>query len=539
TWYDPVTGRNLPFRAGSGPSFALSANGNLGGPAVPGTVGFANPPGGQPDALSQDPANALLSTVPPFDLPGQNATFTSPPLARPVELVGSPTVRLAVSSSTPDLELFVKLYDVASDATVSLPGGQVAPIRLAGLTPGAEQTVTVTLPSVVQKFRTGDRLRLAIAATDAAYANLTSATIYRLLVGGGAELTLPTEPVPPGNSHTAAYAVVAAVVVIAAAVIVLTRRRPAAAPVAEGQDGVAVVIAHLSKQFRGVRAVDDLTITIGAGQVFGLLGPNGAGKTTTIRMLLGLIYPTAGSCAIFGETIRPGHPVLARVGTLVEGPKFVPHLSGIDNLRLYWRAGGRPLAEAHIDEALVVAGLGEAVNRPVKTYSQGMRQRLGIAQALLGQPELMILDEPTNGLDPQQMFEMRQVIRALAERGITVLLSSHLLGEVEQVCTHVAIMDRGRLVAAGTVAELIAGSPTLYVEVDDVDGAVGVLEAIGPVQAEGPGLVVELNGTPPAEVARALVRAGIGLSTMTPRRHLEDVFIGLIEDERGGAAVRP
>ncbi|HLH28166.1 MAG TPA: ATP-binding cassette domain-containing protein [Acidimicrobiales bacterium] len=300
---------------------------------------------------------------------------------------------------------------------------------------------------------------------------------------------------------------------------------------------LAVHASGLGRRFGALKAVDAIDLAVPAGELFALLGPNGAGKTTTIRMLLGLVYPTAGSSAIFGETIRPGHPVLARVGTLVEGPKFVPHLSGLDNLRLFWRAGGQPVEGARIEDALAVAGLGDAVHRPVKTYSQGMRQRLGIAQALLGQPDLLILDEPTNGLDPQQMFEMRQVIRGLAERGITVLLSSHLLGEVEQVCTHVAIMDRGRLVAAGTVAELIAGSPTVYVEVDDIEAALPVLEAIGPVQRQGTGLVVELGGARPAAVARALVAAGIGLSTMTPRRHLEDVFIGLIEDERGGAAV--
>ena len=320
----------------------------------------------------------------------------------------------------------------------------------------------------------------------------------------------------------------------------LTRRRSPSVPVgaAVGSGGVdAVTISGLSKRFRGgFVAVDDLSLSIGTGQVFGLLGPNGAGKTTTIRMLLGLVYPTAGSTAIFGETMRPGHPVLSRVGTLVEGPRFVPHLSGIDNLRLYWRAGGRPLSEARMEEALAVAELGDAVNRPVKTYSQGMRQRLGIAQALLGRPELLILDEPTNGLDPQQMYEMRQLIRGLAQRGITVLLSSHLLGEVEQVCTHAAIMDRGRLVATGTVAELVGSSPTVYVEVDDAEAATRALRPLagaGGVKTEGTGLVVDLDGSRPADVAATLVAAGIGLQAMTPRRRLEDVFLGLIEDERG------
>ncbi|HEY4938468.1 MAG TPA: ABC transporter ATP-binding protein, partial [Actinomycetota bacterium] len=298
----------------------------------------------------------------------------------------------------------------------------------------------------------------------------------------------------------------------------------------------AVTISGLTKRFRGgFLAVDNLSLSIGRGQVFGLLGPNGAGKTTTIRMLLGLVYPTAGGTAIFGETMRPGHPVLSRVGTLVEGPRFVPHLSGIDNLRLFWRAGGRPLSEAHMEEALAVAELGDAVNRPVKTYSHGMRQRLGIAQALLGRPELLILDEPTNGLDPQQMYEMRQLIRSLAERGITVLLSSHLLGEVEQVCTHAAIMDRGRLVASGTVADLVGASPTVYVEVDDTEAGARVLRSLagpGGVKTEGTGLVVALDGSGAAAVAAALVAAGVGLQAMTPRRHLEDVFLGLIEDER-------
>src|SRR5712691_4090518 len=180
-----------------------------------------------------------------------------------------------------------------------------------------------------------------------------------------------------------------------------------------------------------------------------------------------------------------------------------------------------------MDEALAVAELGEAVNRPVKTYSHGMRQRLGIAQALLGAPELLILDEPTNGLDPQQMYEMRQLIRRLAGRGITVLLSSHLLGEVEQVCTHAAIMDRGRLVATGTVGELVGGSPTVYVEVGDVPAETLALQGllgVEGVSSERDGLVVDLDGSQPSDVAAALVRAGVALRAMAPRRRLEDVF---------------
>src|SRR6266567_284282 len=188
-----------------------------------------------------------------------------------------------------------------------------------------------------------------------------------------------------------------------------------------------IQIEHLSKRFsEDVLAVDRLDLTVEEGQIFGLLGPNGAGKTTTLRMLVGLVRPTAGGSRLFGDVVKPG----AR--------------------------------------ALEVADLGRAINRKVKTYSHGMKQRLGIAQALLGKPDLLILDEPTTGLDPQQMREMRDLVRSIAQRGATVLLSSHLLGEVEQVCSHAAVVNRGHVVASGTVAELIGGATTVYLEVDDV-----------------------------------------------------------------------
>jgi ABC-2 type transport system ATP-binding protein len=554
-WYDPAAKRYVAGLSHvTGPSLYLSADRTLTGrPAArPGTLRFSNPPGGQPAALSQDPAGGFFSALPPFDIPGQNMSFDSAPLPRAVEVVGSPQIHLRLSSTTPDLVAFVKLYDVAPDATLTLPGAQVAAIHLTGLTPGVPRDVTVTVPGLAYRFPQGDRIRLVLSATDQSYANSPVAATYAVTIDGShpASVSLPAVAIPPGGGHAVAYAVAALGVLAAAGAMLATRRRPARPREAAGVVPVtvpaAVTITGLTKRFRGgFVAVDDLTLSIGAGQVFGLLGPNGAGKTTTIRMLIGLIHPTAGASAIFGEVMRPGHPVLGRVGTLVEGPRFVPHLSGIDNLRLYWRAGGRPLSEARIEEALAVAELGEAVNRPVKTYSQGMRQRLGIAQALLGRPDLLILDEPTNGLDPQQMYEMRQLIRRLAEQGITVLLSSHLLGEVEQVCTHAAIMDRGRLIAAGTVAELVGSTSSLHVEIDDTAAATRVLEALaGPeaVVAEGVGLLVDLHGQRPEEVAAALVEAGIGLRSMTPRRHLEDVFLGLIEDGRGplphGAPVR-
>jgi ABC-2 type transport system ATP-binding protein len=218
-----------------------------------------------------------------------------------------------------------------------------------------------------------------------------------------------------------------------------------------------IVIEGLVKQFgKGVRAVAGVDFIVPRGVVLGLLGPNGAGKTTTLRMAMGLILPTEGSVFVFGERVTPGAPVLSRIGAFVEGPGFMPHLSGRENLELYWRASGRS-GEPYFDQVLEIAGLGPSIDRKVRTYSQGMKQRLGIAQAMLGMPDILLLDEPTNGLDPPQIREMRQVVRDYAKEGRTVILSSHLLGEVEQTCTDVVVMHRGTVVATGTVAQLLDG----------------------------------------------------------------------------------
>lgn len=297
----------------------------------------------------------------------------------------------------------------------------------------------------------------------------------------------------------------------------------------------AVHLAGLSKVFRGgVTAVDGLSFTVERGQVFGLLGPNGSGKTTTLRMLVGLIHPTAGSAHLFGERVVPGHPVLRRVGALIEGPAFVPHLTGTRNLEFYWRAGGQDLGQANLQTALEVAELGSAIDRKVGTYSKGMQQRLALAQAMLNDPGLLILDEPTAGLDPQEMREIRQLIRNRAECGSTVILSSHILAEVEQVCSHAAVIDNGRLVASGTVEELTAATSSIYIEVDDVDKAMAVLtglEGVVQVAHEAPGLALQLDGLKREAVVSALVRAGIGVETVTGRHTLEDAFLHLLEEE--------
>ncbi len=293
-----------------------------------------------------------------------------------------------------------------------------------------------------------------------------------------------------------------------------------------------IEIQGLSKRFgKDVLAVDRLDLTVEEGQIFGLLGPNGAGKTTTLRMLVGLVHPSAGQARLFGKRVKSGVKTLRRVGVLVEDPAFVPYLSGMKNLELFWRAGGQRMSEADLDGALEVADLGDAINRKVKTYSHGMKQRLGIAQALLGKPDLLVLDEPTTGLDPEQIREMRQLVRSIAQRGATVLLSSHLLGEVEQVCSHAAIVNKGHVVAVGTVAELIGRATTIYIEVDDVARARTVLTKVPGVRAitdEGTGLAIDLEDIDRKEIVARLVRGGVGVETVMSRHRLEDAFLTML-----------
>ncbi|MGB7365273.1 MAG: ABC transporter ATP-binding protein, partial [Rhodococcus sp. (in: high G+C Gram-positive bacteria)] len=300
---------------------------------------------------------------------------------------------------------------------------------------------------------------------------------------------------------------------------------------------VPLVITDLAKSYaNGFRAVDDVSFRVGAGQVLGLLGPNGAGKTTTLRMLMGLITPTSGDIRVFGHVVTPGAPVLSRLGSFVEGSGFLPHLSGMDNLNLYWKATGRPPEEAHLDEALEIADLGTAIDRKVKSYSQGMRQRLAIAQAMLGLPDLMVLDEPTNGLDPPQIRTMRDVLIRYAQTGRTVLVSSHLLAEVEQTCTHVVVMNKGVVISSGTVDDLIGASGPLEFRVDrpseamaimaDIDGMGAVTES----EPEG-GIKAQLGTLDPAMVVRTLVEAGVGVSSASRSTRLEDVFLDLVHED--------
>jgi ABC-2 type transport system ATP-binding protein len=291
----------------------------------------------------------------------------------------------------------------------------------------------------------------------------------------------------------------------------------------------------LRKEFRsrrGVRvAVSDLDLAVPAGGVHGFLGPNGSGKTTTIRMLLGLAHATRGSMRLFGQPVPQQLPaVIGRVGAVVESPKFSPNFSGRQNLALLARSIGAPASR--VPEAVATVGLTGRDGDRYKSYSLGMKQRLAIAATLLKDPELLILDEPTNGLDPAGIREIRETIRSLGEAGVTVLLSSHILAEVQQVCTSATIIGNGRLLASGAVDDLLGAGTTYRVDAPDHDAARRVLVDAGFALADGE-LVVETDR--PGDVTRALGAAGIWLTELSAvRRDLETVFLELTADDTLG-----
>ncbi|MEW2357087.1 ABC transporter ATP-binding protein [Spirillospora sp. NPDC029432] len=296
----------------------------------------------------------------------------------------------------------------------------------------------------------------------------------------------------------------------------------------------AVRTTGLTKRYGPVLAVDGLDLDVRAGEVYGFLGPNGAGKTTTLRMLLGLVRPTAGSVSVLGDTGGSWpSPALGRVGALIEGPAFYPFLSGRENLRALARRARVP--DGRVAEVLDLVGLAGRAGDRYAAYSLGMKQRLGLAAALLKDPDLLVLDEPTNGLDPVGMADMRRTIRGLAEGGCTVLLSSHLLGEVRQICDRVGIIHRGRLVSQRPIGEL-GGAGRLSVRADRPDEAAAVLRRmLGPdaVLRAGEDLHLAVDAGMAAAVNRALVTGGVEVSEL--RWHvpdLEEVFFELTEGSR-------
>jgi ABC-2 type transport system ATP-binding protein len=282
----------------------------------------------------------------------------------------------------------------------------------------------------------------------------------------------------------------------------------------------------LTKVYGGrITAVNRVALSVRRGEVYGFLGPNGAGKTTTLRMLVGLVRPTAGSATVLGRP--PGHPeALARTGVLIESPGFYPYLSGRDNLRVVARYAG--VAGGRVDDVLELVSLSDRAGDRYAGYSLGMKQRLGVAAALLKDPELLVLDEPTNGLDPAGMRDMRALIRELGSRGHTVLLSSHLLGEVQQVCDRVGVISRGELIAESTVAEL-RGEAGLLVAAEPLELARAAAEEL--LGAENVAVVdgtlrLRVDPAHAGKVSTALVQAGSTLTELRPlERTLEEAFL--------------
>jgi ABC-2 type transport system ATP-binding protein len=298
----------------------------------------------------------------------------------------------------------------------------------------------------------------------------------------------------------------------------------------------AVSTNGLTKQFRGGQlAVDHVDLDVSRGSVYGFLGPNGSGKTTTIRMLLGLAYPTSGQAELLGVPMPDGaNQVLPRVGALIEGPAFYPFLNGRDNLARIDaadRTADPRTAAARISGALDRVGLLAAAGKRFRNYSLGMKQRLAIAGSLLMPRDLIVLDEPTNGLDPQGTREVRTLIREIAADGITVFVSSHLLAEVEQVCSHVGVMRTGRLVFQGPLDELRrTGAARVRVETSDPAAAAAVLRQLGlpDPQVTGAEVSAQLGDFPVEKITADLVHAGVvvrGLAFVSPS--LEELFVGL------------
>ena len=519
----PAAVSTLP---GLGQALGLAAGvGGLGG--GPGADGGSGAAGGGTAALGA--------------LPGQTASFDTVPLRGALTVIGGGRVTVHVTSTAPDATLFASLLDVAPDGGTVRPEQLVTPVRLTGL-PAAGRDVTIALPAVVHDVAAGHRLRVTLSTTDQGYALPNEPRLYVVGLGGDHSLGVPQVPmtalVGPATRTLALVALGMLGVLLAGAVFFALRgrRRRGRSP-AEGLAGVPLVLVGLGKVYGGgIRAVDELSLTVEPGQVLGLLGPNGAGKTTVLRMVMGLIRPTEGEIRVFGHAVVPGAPVLSRVGSFVEGPGFLPHLSGLENLRLYWRATGRPPGDARIEEALEVAGLDEDVHRRIRGYSHGMKQRLAIAQAMLGLPDLLVLDEPTNGLDPPQIREMREVLARYAAGGRTVVVSSHLLAEVEQTCTHVVVMNRGRLVAQGPVTQIAGAATVVTVDVDDPSSAARIASGVAGVHDVEPtatGLIVRVSRTARGDLMRALVNGGLQVERMAPQRGLEEAFLTLVGEDIG------
>ncbi len=306
--------------------------------------------------------------------------------------------------------------------------------------------------------------------------------------------------------------------------------QPGAVPPAAAEPAIAT--EGLTKRYGSLLAVDHLNLTVERGEIFGFLGPNGAGKTTTMRMLLGLISPTSGTARVLGLDIRHHLPeILARTGSIIENPTFYPYLSGRNNLRAVARLTGTP--ENRIQPVLDLMDLTDSANRSFKSYSLGMKQRLAVGAALLASPDLLILDEPANGLDPAGIVEMRALMKRLKDEGHTVIISSHVLHEIEQICDRIAILSHGKVVVQGDVTSLLAGN-VLEVEIDAAERAEAVLREIPwieEVSRSGQRLTVHADPSRAADINRTLAEQGLYLSELRVREQsLEQYFLDVTGD---------
>lgn len=293
-----------------------------------------------------------------------------------------------------------------------------------------------------------------------------------------------------------------------------------------------IEVQSLRKNYGGIQAVDGLDFTVFKGDIFGFLGPNGAGKSTTIRMILSLVRPDSGQINLFGMPLEGNrNRILARTGAMVEEPRFYEYLSAYQNLEILGKLSGKPVNREKIMDALTLTGIHERYDSKVKTFSHGMKQRLGIAQAIVHDPELLILDEPANGLDPRGMKDMREIILRLRDEfGKTILISSHILKEIEQIANRMIIINKGRKVVEGNVAELLAAaSPDLRIDVSDPGKAVQILQQAYPLSeirfdTEG-SLLLKANRNQVADMNKLLVDQGVRVFSLNPVNLLEQYFL--------------
>lgn len=300
---------------------------------------------------------------------------------------------------------------------------------------------------------------------------------------------------------------------------------------------VIINVSHVKKYYRTVQAVEDISLQVRSGEIYGFLGPNGSGKTTTIGMMLGLIYPTAGTIEIFGQQISPMHNAgLRRVGTLMGSPSMMMAYSARRNLQMLHRLYPEVPAQ-RIDQVLEMVGLSDVTSRPVKQFSTGMKQRLGLALALLGQPDLLILDEPTNGMDPVGMHETRLLLQDLARQGVTIFISSHLLHEMQLICNHVAIVRKGLVVAEGKVADLLKTELITRVKTSNPEKAAqvlgGIVDSKRHLHISGP--YIDVHAVAAEKIIEHLVAHSLTPSEVFPiQNNLENVFLQFAQEAEKG-----